>query len=167
VLDVCLHHHEKIDGSGYPHRLCADQITAMAHMEAICDVYDAITATRPYKRGWDPAEALASMISWQGHFDQRILSAFISILGIYPTGALVKLRSGRLGIVVEQNAACLTKPVVKVFFSTKSGTHIPVERVDLAQPHSSDLITEREPRAHWDAALLDALWAGDLAHAAR
>lgn len=167
VLDVCLHHHEKIDGTGYPHRLLGDQITLMARMGAICDVYDAVTSTRPYKQGWDPAEAVASMISWEGHFDQRILSVFISILGIYPTGSLVKLRSGRLGVVVEQNAASLTKPVVKVFFSTKSGTHISVERVDLAQGYSTDVITGHEPRAHWDAALLDALWAGDLARAPR
>ena len=163
VLDVCLHHHEKIDGTGYPHRLHGAQISQLARMGAICDVYDAITSTRPYKAGWDPAESLAKMISWKGHFDHRILSAFIGILGIYPTGALVILRSGRIGVVAEQNAAALTRPVVKVFFSTKSGTHIPVERVDLAHAQASDTITGREPRAQWDAGMIDALWAGELA----
>lgn len=54
VLDVCLHHHEKVDGSGYPHRLQGDQISLMAKMGAVCDVYDAITSNRPYKQGWGP-----------------------------------------------------------------------------------------------------------------
>ncbi|MBV8394372.1 MAG: HD-GYP domain-containing protein, partial [Alphaproteobacteria bacterium] len=55
ALDVCLHHHEKIDGSGYPKRLKGEQISRLARMGAICDVYDAITSNRPYKTAWDPA----------------------------------------------------------------------------------------------------------------
>lgn len=50
VIDVCLHHHEKVDGSGYPHGLKGDQISIFARMGAVCDVYDAITSDRPYKR---------------------------------------------------------------------------------------------------------------------
>ena len=61
VIDVCLHHHEKFDGSGYPHRLTGEQISLFARMGAVCDVYDAITSDRPYKKGWDPAEALAGL----------------------------------------------------------------------------------------------------------
>ena len=53
-LDVCLHHHEKMNGSGYPHRLKGEQISLHARMGAVCDVYDAITSNRPYKAGWDP-----------------------------------------------------------------------------------------------------------------
>ncbi|WP_426196476.1 HD-GYP domain-containing protein [Massilia sp. DWR3-1-1] len=163
MLDVCLHHHEKIDGSGYPHRLEGDQISLLARMGAVCDVYDAITSNRPYKAGWDPAESVARMISWKGHFDNKILSAFIKILGIYPTGALVKMRSGRLAVVIEQNPATMTRPVVKVFFSTTANAHIAVERIDLARPDENDVIVGREPRGRWDAALIDEMWAGDLA----
>ena len=61
VLDACLHHHEKVDGSGYPDKLKGDGISVIARMTAICDVYDAITSDRPYKRGWDPAESLRRM----------------------------------------------------------------------------------------------------------
>lgn len=163
VLDVCLHHHEKIDGSGYPHRLQGDSISMLARMGAVCDVYDAITSNRPYKRGWDPAESVAKMISWKGHFDQAVLAAFIKTLGIYPIGALLKLRSGRLAVVVEQNPASLTKPVVKAFFSTKSAVYIPVERIDLARAPDGDVIVGREPRDKWELALIDELWAGEMA----
>ena len=61
VLDACLHHHEKMDGTGYPDKLKGEQISLLSRMAAICDVYDAITSDRPYKRGWDPAESVKRM----------------------------------------------------------------------------------------------------------
>lgn len=102
ALDVVLHHHEKIDGSGYPERLQGDVISLFAKMGAVCDVYDAITSNRPYKAGWDPAESLRRMAEWGGHFDPNIFQAFVKSLGIYPIGSLVLLSCGRLGVVTEQ-----------------------------------------------------------------
>ena len=69
ALDVCLHHHEKIDGSGYPNKLAAEEISLFAKMGAICDVYDAVTSNRPYKSGWEPGESIKRMAQWKGHFD--------------------------------------------------------------------------------------------------
>jgi HD-GYP domain-containing protein (c-di-GMP phosphodiesterase class II) len=161
VLDVCLHHHEKVDGSGYPHKLAGDTITLLARMGAVCDVYDAITSDRPYKAGWDPAESIARMASWQGHFDPAVFSAFVKSLGIYPTGSLVRLASGRLAVVQEQNAQSLTTPVVKVFFSTKSNLPIEVRRLDLAK--SNDRISGRASRTQWNSAHIEGLWAGSAA----
>lgn len=158
VLDVCLHHHEKVDGSGYPHKLAGDAITLFARMGAVCDVYDAITSNRPYKAGWDPAESIARMASWQGHFDADVFSAFVKSLGIYPTGSLVRLASGRLAVVLEQNAQSLTTPVVKVFFSTITNLPIEARRLDLAK--SNDRISGRESRAEWNFPQLEALWSG-------
>ena len=107
-------------------------------MTAICDVYDAITSDRPYKRGWDPAESLRRMAEWtKDHFDARIFQAFVKSIGIYPVGSLVRLTSGRIGIVTEQSPTALTTPIVKVFFSTKSDLRIPPEVVNLAAPDLS------------------------------
>jgi len=161
VLDVCLHHHERIDGTGYPHKLAGDAISQVARMGAICDVYDAITSNRPYKKGWDPAESVARMASWQGHFDPALFKLFVKSLGIYPVGSLVRLQSGRLAVVVEQNPAALTAPVVKVFFSTKSNLPISVQRLELAG--TDDRIVGRESAAQWGFKHLDSLWADELA----
>ena len=159
ALDVVLHHHERIDGRGYPHGLAGEAITRLARMGAVCDVYDAITSNRPYKAGWDPADSIARMAGWQGHFDPEVFAAFVKTMGIYPTGSIVRLASGRLAVVLEQNAAALTAPVVKVFFSIRANLRLAPERIDLAR--SADRIVGRESRATWASQQIDALWAGD------
>ena len=161
VLDVCLHHHEKVDGSGYPHRLAGEQISLFARMGAVCDVYDAITSNRPYKAGWEPAESIHKMAEWsRGHFDERVFQAFVKTVGIYPTGSLVRLQSGRLGVVLEQHGQSLLTPRVKVFFSTARNRPIAPEVVDLATLGGRDKIVGRESAATWGFRHLDELWTG-------
>jgi len=160
TLDVCLHHHERPDGKGYPHGLSGDALSRVARMGAICDVYDAITSNRAYKAGWDPAESIAQMASWTGQFDAAIFQAFVKSLGIYPVGSLVRMRSGRLAVVMEQNERSLVTPRVKVFFSTRANLPIPPEVIDLAAPGCSDAIAARESNQQWKFPHLDELWAG-------
>ncbi|MBP9685812.1 MAG: HD-GYP domain-containing protein [Rhodoferax sp.] len=161
ALEVCLHHHEKTDGSGYPDRLKGDAISLFAKMGAVCDVYDAITSNRPYKAGWDPAESLRKMAEWaNGHFDPQVFQAFVKSMGIYPVGSLVRLTSGRIGVVVEQTAKSLTTPIVKVFFSTKSNMRIPPVLVNLATVDAKEKISGREDPAKWRFPDLNELWSG-------
>jgi len=161
VLDVCLHHHEKVDGTGYPDRLTDAQITRFAKMGAVCDVYDAITSNRPYKAGWDPAASIRKMAEWSnGHFDEKIFQGFVKSIGIYPTGSLVKLASGRLAVVLEQSGKSLLAPRVKVFYSTRSRSYLVPEVIDLAHPGASDKIVGREDAATWGINNLDSLWSG-------
>lgn len=156
TLDVCLHHHEKMDGSGYPDRLVGEQISLFAKMGAICDVYDAVTSTRAYKPAWEPGIALKRMASWTGHFDPVIFKAFVKSLGIYPIGTVVILKSGRLAVVTKQSPESLLKPVVKAFFSTKSKMHIPVIELELSK--GMDEIVGNESAATWGVGNIDHLW---------
>jgi cyclic di-GMP phosphodiesterase len=133
-LDVCLHHHERVDGFGYPDKLSGKKLSLVARMAAVCDVYDAITSDRCYKKGWEPAESLKKMAEWKdGHFDDDVFNAFVKTIGIYPTGTLIKLKSGRLGIVTDQSEQTLLKPKIKVFFSCGSQAPIPPKMLDLSK----------------------------------
>ncbi len=161
VLDVCLHHHEKVDGTGYPHGLKGDTISLFAKMGAVCDVYDAITSNRPYKKGWAPADSIRKMAEWsKGHFDEAVFQAFVKTVGIYPTGSLVRLESGRLAVVVEQHESSLLSPRVKVFFSAKTKMPIIQETLDLATLVGKEKIIGRESPDDWGFKNLDMLWSG-------
>ena len=150
-LDITRHHHERLDGHGYPDKLSGDAISTMARMAAIVDVYDAITADRCYHKGLPAAEALRKMWEWStNHFDQKLLQAFMRCVGIYPVGSLIRLESGRLGVVVEQNEGSLLTPRVRVFFSTRSNGYIKPDMLDLSRrPGSADRIVSAETPEKW------------------
>lgn len=158
ALDVCMHHHEKYDGTGYPHGLQGEQISVMARMGAICDVYDAITSNRAYKKAWDPATSISRMASWKGHFDEMMFHAFVKAVGIYPIGSLVRLQSGRLGVVLEQGESSLLAPKVKVFYSAETRMPIIQQTIDLAETPARDKIISREAPEKWGFRNLEALW---------
>lgn len=161
VMDVCLHHHEKIDGSGYPHGLKGEAISLFSRMGAICDVYDAVTSDRPYKKGWDAAQSIREMASWKGHFDETIFQHFVKTIGIYPVGTLVRLKSERLGVVMEQGEKSLLHPKVKVVLSTRTRLPCAPKVIDLAHADEEDAIVKCELAADWGLRDIEKLWAGE------
>ncbi|MFD1787946.1 HD-GYP domain-containing protein [Sphingomonas floccifaciens] len=149
ALDVCLHHHERVDGGGYPFGLSGDQLSLHARMGGICDVYDAVTSNRPYKRAWSANDALARMLEWEGHFDEELLYAFIASIGIQPTGGLVRLASNRLGIVIEGNHDEPTAPKVRAFYDIPTQRFVPQQDIDTAVARLSDRILRSEDGGYW------------------
>lgn len=158
LQDVALHHHEKVNGSGYPHGLRANGISLLSRMAAVCDVYDAVTSDRPYKAGWNPASAMHQMASWPGHFDRKLLYAFVKAVGIYPVGSLVRLSSGRVGVVIEPGAHSLLQPKVCVFFSLNSGKRLTPHIIDLASLYCEDNIVGPEEDNRWPELDVNSLW---------
>lgn len=152
-LDITLHHHERMDGNGYPDKLPAGNIQQLVRMSSIVDVYDAITADRCYHRGIPATDALRKLHEWSSfHFDPKLVQAFIRCVGIYPVGALVRLESGRLGVVLQQNDANLLQPRLKIIFSTRSNARVEPYELDLSRPMGSggaDRIVSHEDPTRW------------------
>ncbi|RQW27106.1 HD-GYP domain-containing protein [Rhodobacteraceae bacterium CH30] len=152
-IEVAAQHHERHDGSGYPAGLKGDEISQLGQMAAIVDVYDALTSERCYHNAMSPTDALRKIYEWSKfHFNPQLVQAFMRCIGIYPVGTLVMLESGRLGVVIEQNDNSLAAPKVKVFFSSKSNTHIRPEIVDLSRNlgmGGGDKIVRHESASKW------------------
>lgn len=141
-------HHERYDGTGYPHGLKGDEISLHGQMLAIVDVYDAITSLRIYHKGIPPSEALAKMFGWGGaHFNPSLVQAFIKGVGIYPAGSLVRMESERLGIVREVVPDKLLQPIVQLIYDCKKMRPIPPVTMDISS--SDDKIKSHESFEKW------------------
>ncbi len=150
ALDVAGQHHERFDGSGYPNHLKGDQISLYGRMGAIVDVYDAITSDRVYHKGMTPSAALGRLLEWSSyHFDPALVKAYVKSLGIYPSGSLVRMESGRLGVVVEQNADNMMKPRVNLIFHAVHQRYLKPEILDLSWSGCQDKITGHEDYETW------------------
>jgi HD-GYP domain-containing protein (c-di-GMP phosphodiesterase class II) len=133
ALDVCLHHHEKIDGTGYPKRLSGKALSLFARMSSVCDVYDAVTSQRPYNTPWSASHALQLMQSWDGHFDPEIMDTFIDSLGILPVGTLIRVNDDRLAIVTGEASCDFTLPCARIFYSPDRGYDEPLLDIEVSR----------------------------------
>jgi HD-GYP domain-containing protein (c-di-GMP phosphodiesterase class II) len=156
ALDVCRHHHEKMDGSGYPFGLPADTLSLGVRLGAVCDVYDALTSERIYKEAWSPVEALSAMWSWEGHFDRALLFTFMQSIGIFAPGMLVQLRSNRLALVME-NKRRNSRPRVLAFYATRDRAFLTPEEVIIQDNLANDSIVAVAQPEDWGFGDWDAL----------
>lgn len=148
ALDVALHHHERVDGGGYPHGLKGNEISLAARMGAICDIYDALTSDRSYKSAWTPDDAISRMAEWRGHLDPDLFFLFQQSIGIFPPGELVRLRSNRLAIILP-NGRRGSRGKARAFFCAIERQFLPHVDVGIGTESQSDHVVSREEPAHW------------------
>lgn len=115
ISDVSCHHHERIDGRGYPEQLAEWQISRFARLVSIVDAFDAITSDRCYRDGLPASDAIRILFRNRGQqFDATMVEAFIRMIGVYPPGSLVELSTGEVAIVVATHPGRKLKPRVEV-----------------------------------------------------
>ncbi len=149
ALDVCLHHHEKMDGTGYPKRLPGTALSLFARMSSVCDVYDAVTSQRPYNTPWSASHALQLMQSWDGHFDTEIVDAFIESLGILPVGTLIRVNDDKLAIVTGEAASDFTLPRARIFYSPDRGHDEPLLDIEVSRNKGGWSVMGIEDPSDW------------------
>lgn len=134
-------HHERWDGSGYPHQLKGKDISLFGRIISIADVYDALVSNRPYRKAFRPAEALEFLLAnGNSDFDLELLKIFNSKIQPYPVGTVVCLSNNTKAIVSKVKPRFGTRPVVKVVES--EGEMISPFTIDLSKPeHNSIIIT--------------------------
>ena len=135
AIAVAAQHHERWDGSGYPHGLAGDKISTYGQMAAVVDVYDAITADRCYHKGQEPTAVLRKLLEWsQHHFNPTLVQQFIRCVGIYPVGTLVQLESGRLAVVTEAGEKGPLYPTVRAIYDMGKKDFLSPLEINLSNP---------------------------------
>ncbi|MDH4109047.1 MAG: HD-GYP domain-containing protein [Gammaproteobacteria bacterium] len=118
IVDMVSCHHERYDGSGYPYRLSGSKIPIFGRIAAIVDTYDAMTTRKPYLpalAAYDAARELNDMRDKQ--FQGEVVEQFLQMIGMFPTGSVVELSDGTVGLVLEQNRANPLRPKVMLLMS--------------------------------------------------
>jgi len=141
-LEVAALHHEKLNGTGYPFQVVADDISKYGRMIAICDIFDALTATRVYKKGFAHGKAFAILreLAKQGQLDANLVDHFIKCVGVFPVGSLVQLKSNKLALVKHRNDKDPINPQVHSFYSVKLNHFLNKQEIDLSD--SEDFIVK-------------------------
>jgi HD-GYP domain-containing protein (c-di-GMP phosphodiesterase class II) len=150
VLSIVSYHHERVDGKGYPKGMKGSEIPVYARIAAIVDFYDAYTHPRPYRPAHSTSQAINALYNSSGtRFQPELVEEFIQCLGVYPTGSLVLLSTGEVGIVIEQNPLRRLRPTVLIVRdSDKQEVEMPFNR-DLAM----ELVDKNGKKLFIDSAL--------------
>jgi HD-GYP domain-containing protein (c-di-GMP phosphodiesterase class II) len=125
-------HHERTDGTGYPNKLTGDSIPLVGRIAAIVDCYDAMTSERTYAKGKSTYDAVRELKklgkSW---FQPELVELFIQAVGVFPTGTLVELNSGEVGIVIAQNRFRRLRPEVMLILDEQKKVREQFPTIDL------------------------------------
>jgi HD-GYP domain-containing protein (c-di-GMP phosphodiesterase class II) len=139
IAEMVATHHERHDGSGYPNGLRGSEIPIFGRIMGVVDSYDAMTCLRPYARGRSPHEAVSELYQQRGTlFQTELVEQFIQSCGIYPTGSLVELSNGQVGVVTEVHSLKRLRPRVMLLLDASKQ---PLERfreVDLGEMEEAD-----------------------------
>lgn len=108
-------HHERMNGTGYPHGLVGNDIGVFGRMAGIVDCFAALTNHRPYASAVSSYEALRNITAWSGDFfHEALVQQFVSSIGVFPVGSLIELSTGEVAVVVEHSRVRRLKPRVLV-----------------------------------------------------
>jgi HD-GYP domain-containing protein (c-di-GMP phosphodiesterase class II) len=113
-LKPTLEHHERVDGTGYPHHRSKIDLSQFGLIAAIVDIYDAVTSDRCYHKGKTPHDTLQFLyrLGTQGHVDGTLVQQFVQVVGVYPVGSCVSLSTGEMAIVKQFNHQAPIQPLV-------------------------------------------------------
>ena len=140
VREGIAQHHERLDGSGYPHGLAGPMISIYGRMAAVADSFAALTSLRPYAPPLPAYDALKILYGQATtHYHAPLVEQFVQAIGVFPAGSLVELTSGEVATVLAHNRVRRLEPRVLVLTDTeKKPIHEPLPLDLLLQPKAVD-----------------------------
>jgi putative nucleotidyltransferase with HDIG domain len=136
VCRVVVEHHERCDGSGYPRKMTAQEISPLAQIVGIVDLYDKMVSRRGGRPAMIPHDAVRQLflVGERGQYPKSLVEAVIRSIGVYPVGSLVRLNTGEQAVVVGVNPEQRLKPQVKITGGPHGESYPNPEQVDLSLP---------------------------------
>jgi len=146
VAHMAWQHHEKIDGSGYPRGLQGEQILSYARLLSITDVYEAITAHRPYRKAMEPEDAYNIILSGLGtSFDEKFGQIFLSKIALYTPGTEIFLNTGERAIVVSVPVNNPQRPMIRLISYPDGTPYTPPRNISLVANPQISIIKRPNP----------------------
>ncbi|MCB2305981.1 HD-GYP domain-containing protein [Clostridium estertheticum] len=137
ILKAVEHHHERVDGNGYPYGLTKNQISKFAKIIGICDVYDSVSNDRCYRKKFNPSDAYELILAGAGNaFDEEVVKDFKKTFSVFPLGVCLKLSNGVEGYVIKQNKNFPDRPIVRVLYESETRLPIKFYEIDLLKHHN-------------------------------
>ena len=134
ILKAVEHHHERVDGNGYPYGLTKNQISKFAKIIGICDVYDSVSNDRCYRKKFNPSDADELILADCGNaFDEDIVKSFKKTFSVFPLGVYLKLSNGVEGYVIKQNKNFPDRPIIRVLYESETRAPIKFYEIDLLE----------------------------------
>lgn len=131
ALAVVQSHHERFNGGGYPQQLRGNELHLYPQLVSVVDVYDALTSDRVYRPGMPPPEAMKLMYSWRERdFEPQLMERFVQCVGIYPSGSVVELATGEVGVVMPTDRKQRFKPIVMLVLDAHKRRYFPMRILD-------------------------------------
>ncbi|MBX4264023.1 HD-GYP domain-containing protein [Clostridium estertheticum] len=137
ILKAVEHHHERVDGNGYPYGLTKNQISKFAKIIGICDVYDSVSNDRCYRKKFNPSDAYELILAGAGNaFDEEVVKDFKKTFSVFPLGVCLKLSNGVEGYVIKQNKNFPDRPILRVLYESETRLPIKFYEIDLLEHHN-------------------------------
>lgn len=146
VFDMVANHHERYNGTGYPNGVSGTAIPVFGRIAGIVDTYDAMITFRPYAKPLSSYDAIRKLrVLADVEFQAEIVDQFTKAIGAFPTGTLVELNTGEIGIVTRQNRIRRLRPEIMIIMDADKQTLEDFRVVDL----NEEKVTERGEQSLW------------------
>jgi len=136
VIDGILDVHECVNGQGYPKSKTAQEISSLAKIVSLCDVFEALTHPRAFRGEFSPFATIKMLIKKKDIiFEKKMIKKFVEFMSIYPIGSLVHLNTSEIGIVVAANPPFPTRSMIRVLMNVQKQAQEAGRVINLLNDH--------------------------------
>ena len=160
VVDAIYQHHEKCDGTGYPRKRTAQNISILAKIIAVVNTYDNLCNRYYLKKLLTPHESVSYLYTRLGDsLSMDVIKTFVKTIGVYPPGSLVELSDGHMGLVLATNSAQSNRPTIILYDKATPREHPVI--INLCEAAGLTIVRSMQP-SELSAEVVSYLWPGHM-----